>query len=50
MGTTTRTYCTYCHRAIHQQRNGEWYHSGNASVKCKPGWDSTKAYPKPSAA
>lgn len=37
--------CAYCRRAIHKQRNGEWYHTGNASVSCRPGWTSNKATP-----
>lgn len=39
------TVCTYCRRAIHRQRNGEWYHNHNASVSCRPGWASRRAAP-----
>jgi hypothetical protein len=40
-----KTYCTYCFRPIGRQRDGAWYHEHNASVSCKPGWNSTKATP-----
>ena len=29
--------CQFCHRRVHCQRNGAWYHSHNASVSCHPG-------------
>ena len=41
----TATYCGNCYRRIHKQRDDKWYHNHNASVACKPGWNSTHATP-----
>ncbi len=32
--------CQLCRRRLHRQRNGEWYHTHNASVSCRPGQGS----------
>ena len=37
--------CAYCRRKIHKQRNGAWYHTHSASVRCRPGWGGNVAFP-----
>jgi hypothetical protein len=36
------TICQYCRKRVYRQRNGAWYHYGNASMSCRPGEGSDR--------